>query len=215
MNAKTLAFSNQDLTNKIRDFTTKNKILYNEKFLKTITTDDQKLIDKSLKEAPINSHIFVDNIGALGHSSFYILNRIKELKSKRITLHILNKGLTLHLGNELLFQVLESLLDFEISKIEHRTLTAKATREKKNTKLGRKVGQPVKSKYDKHKKRIMHLNKQGVPNTRIVKEIEMGTPQSLGKYIKQVKLEEKRKQQKKGTYMVDEEDLKNINKFGV
>lgn len=132
-----------------------------------------------------------------------------------MTLCIINKDLILHLKNDLLFKFITSLLEFENEKINIRTQIAKDTREKRNTALGRKAGQKIKSKYEQYKRRIMYLHKKGVPNTKIVKEIDTGTAQSLGKYIKQLKLEEKRKQKKKAKYLLNENDIKDINKnFG-
>lgn len=85
----------------------------------------------------------------------------------------------------------------------------------KKIKLGRKTGQPIKSKYEKHKRRIFYLHKQGVPNTKIVKDIQLGTPQSLGKYIKEIKQLQKNKQKKERTYFLKEDDIKDVNKnFG-
>jgi len=198
----------------IEEFSLKHKIIFDKSKIIYITLGDKKFIDESFNNLPNNSNIFIDKIGSIGHSLFYILKRIKACKDKNITLHIVDQNLSLHLQNNMLFGVLESLYQFESSRIEHRTSVARDTREKKNIKLGRKKGSTGKSKYDKHKRRILFLHKQGVPNTRIVKDIDMGTPQSLGKYIKQVKLQNKIRQRNTGTYLITDEDLKNINKFG-
>ena len=197
----------------IRDFAERNNInLYNNPLVYSVDNHDSKNnFESYIKKLPSNSTIFVDSFEALGSSTFCILKMIKELKDKSITLNVIKNNLTLHLKNNLLFQVLESLLQLEIDKIKKRTDTARQTRNKNNTRLGRKKGQAVKSKYDKHKKRILYLHKQGVPNTKIVEDINLGTPQSLGKYIKQVKFAKKRKEQENGTYLMTKEDLKNLN----
>ncbi|MDQ7068428.1 MAG: hypothetical protein Q9M40_10905 [Sulfurimonas sp.] len=51
------------------------------------------------------------------------------------------------------------------------------------TALGRKKGQQVKSIFDAHKDKIIELKGLGVTNKRIQDYIQVGTAQSLGKYI--------------------------------
>ena len=206
---------NENYLDSIREFSVKNKIKLDEKSIKMIPNQNDKILDELITSQSRNSDVFVENIGALGHSLFYILKRIKKMKDYNITLHIIDMNLSLHLKNDLLFNVLESLYQFEEFRVKHRTAVAKVTREKKNIKLGRKEGQTVKSKYEQHKKRILHLHKQGVPNTKIVKDINLGTAQSLGKYIKQLKLAKKRKQKKEGTYLITEDDMKNISDWQI
>ncbi|MFA9238456.1 MAG: recombinase family protein [Candidatus Paceibacteria bacterium] len=213
MNEKQFVLGNLKDKILVQEYALKNKIKLNEVI--TESGINNKTIDNYINQLPDNVTIFLENITTLGNSTFHILKRIKILKEKNTTIHIINKDLNLHLGNNILFKVLDALLELEISKVKHRTDTAKDTRDKKNIKLGRKKGQTSKSKYDKHKKRILYLHKQGVPNTKIVEDIKLGTPQSLGKYIKQIKIKTKRKQKRDGTYIHKENDLKNISKnFG-
>ncbi len=213
MNEKQFVLGNLKDKILVQEYALKNKIKLNEVI--TESGINNETIDNYINQLPDNVLIFLENIAILGNSTFHILKRIKVLKEKNITIHIINKDLNLHLGNNILFKVLDTLLEFEISKVKHRTDTAKNTRDKKNIQLGRKKGQTSKSKYDKHKKRILHLHKQGVPNTKIIEDIGLGTPQSLGKYIKQIKIETKRKQKQDGAYILNKNDLKNISKnFG-
>lgn len=213
MNEKQFLLTNLRDKKLIQEYAIKNNIKLDEVI--TESGINNKTIDNYINKVPDNAIIFLENIITLGNSTFHILKRIKILKEKNVTLHILSKELTFYTSNTLLFKVLDTLLELEISKVKHRTETAKNTRDKKNIKLGRKKGQTSKSKYDKHKKRILYLHKQGVPNTKIVEDIKLGTPQSLGKYIKQIKIETKRKQKQDGTYILKENDLKNISKnFG-
>lgn len=199
---------NQDFFTSIQSYVMKNNITLNGDFL-TKTLEEKQNID--IQNIQNYSEIFIYNIESLGNSIFHILKNIHELKKKNITLHIIDINAKFDLNNKILFTILESLLKFEKSKIQHRTDSAKETRNQKNIKLGRKEGQTIKSKYDKHKRRILFLNKQGVPNTKIVKDIQVGTPQSLGKYIKQINSTKKEKQKQKGTYMINKNDLENIN----
>ena len=213
MNEKQFVLGNLKDKILVQEYALKNKIKLNEVI--TESGINNKTIDNYINQLPDNVTIFLENITTLGNSTFHILKRIKILKEKNVTLHILSKELTFYTTNTLLFKVLDTLLELETSKVKHRTETAKNTRDKKNIKLGRKKGQTSKSKYDKHKKRILYLHKQGVPNTKIVEDIKLGTPQSLGKYIKQIKIETKRKQKQGATYILKENDLKNISKnFG-
>lgn len=214
MDTKQLLIGNEAFINSVDNFTSNKKIQFNPELAKILDLNKNS-INNIIKDVIDNSQLFVENINALGNSSYQILKTINELKNKNVTLCIINKDLILHLKNDLLFKFITSLLEFENEKINIRTQIAKDTREKRNTALGRKAGQKIKSKYEQYKRRIMYLHKKGVPNTKIVKEIDTGTAQSLGKYIKQLKLEEKRKQKKKAKYLLNENDIKDINKnFG-
>lgn len=214
MDIEQLILGDENFVHSVEKFTKKNKISFNPEYVHTFNLDNNS-VDNIIEKAPTNSKIFIQKINDLGKSSFQILNNINNLKNKNITLHIINKDILLHLNNKPLFQVLETLLEFEKNKIEHRTQLSKDTRERKNTKLGRKTGQPIKSKYEKHKRRILYLHGQGVPNTKIVKDIQLGTPQSLGKYIKEIKQLQKNKQKRKGTHLLKENDIKDVSKnFG-
>jgi hypothetical protein len=214
MDIKQLLLGDENFVHLVEDFSKKNNISFNPEYIHKFNLNNDS-VDNIIEKAPTNSKIFIKKINDLGKSSFQILKNINNLKNKNITLHVINKNVILHLKNELLFQVLETLLEFEKNKIEHRTQVSKDTREKRNTKLGRKTGQPIKSKYEKHKRRILYLHGQGVPNTKIIKDIQLGTPQSLGKYIKEIKQLQKNKQKKEGTYFLKENDIKDVNKsFG-
>ena len=200
--------SSSEFTNKLSEFSARYKIKLDIPSHKIFTNKSSKEIQKLLSEVQNGSAIFIDNMSVLGHSTFIILKTIKELRERSITLHILSQDLTFHLTNKPLFNALDAIYDLEVYRVQHRTAIARKTRETKGIKLGRKLGKTSTSKYAAHRKRIFHLHKQGVPNTRIVKDIGMGTAQSLGKYIKQVKKDKKTKEQKKGTYFATEDDLK-------
>jgi DNA invertase Pin-like site-specific DNA recombinase len=200
-----------DIDENLQKILDKNKIELNQEPLTFYQVSREKKFDNYLNILQNDSMLFVDSFAVLGHSIFCILDNIKKLKDKNITLYIINKGLTFHLQNRVLFNFLEGLLEFERDKIKHKTDMAKQTREKNKTKLGRKKNQKMKSKYDEYKRRILYLHRKGVPNTKIVKDINLGTPQSLGQYIKRLKSKENRKNQKISTHISTFENVKNIN----
>ena len=80
--------------------------------------------------------------------------------------------------------MLSGFAQLERSYISERTKLGLARVKANSTQLGRKKGQQVKSIFDEHKSKIVELKELGVTNKRIFDYIQVGTVQSLGKYIK-------------------------------
>ena len=95
-------------------------------------------------------------------------------------------------------------------KIDKRTNLAEKTREKNQTKLGRKSGKPTKSMYDEHKAKIKKLHDLGVTKTKIIEHIGIGTAQSLGVYIKK-KFSKDNKTKKEKNHKTQEQVPKDKN----
>lgn len=134
--------------------------------------------------------IVVDNFESLGNSLYSILKNSIELNQK---------GVRIFLADRFNYFCAESnlrnLLEFEKRRLSRSAGSAKATRERKNSRLGRRKGARVKSIFDKHKSRIKKLHNIGLSKTKIIEKIGEGTPQALGKYIK--RLEEERNNKEK------------------
>ena len=77
-----------------------------------------------------------------------------------------------------------AVAELERSFISERTKAGLARVKANGTKLGRQKGQQVKSIFDSHKDKIVELKDLGVTNKRVHEFINVGTVQSLGKYIK-------------------------------
>ena len=108
MNEKQFVLGNLKDKILVQEYALKNKIKLNEVI--TESGINNKTIDNYINQLPDNVTIFLENITTLGNSTFHILKRIKILKEKNTTIHIINKDLNLHLGNNILFKVLDALL---------------------------------------------------------------------------------------------------------
>lgn len=134
--------------------------------------------------------IVVDNFESLGSSLYSILKNSIELNQKGVRIFLADKIVFFDAINNL-----HNLLEFEKRRLSRSAGSAKATRERKNSRLGRRKGARVKSIFDKHKSRIKKLHNIGLSKTKIIEKIGEGTPQALGKYIK--RLEEERNDKEK------------------
>ena len=82
--------------------------------------------------------------------------------------------------------LIEMLYKIEENRNVKKVIKRNKTLKENSTNVGRKKGHKVKSIFDKDKKIILKLHKDGVSNTKIIDKIGVGTPQGLGKYIKQI-----------------------------
>jgi len=145
-------------------------------------------IDKTLLKLERGDTLIVTKLDRLGRSTIEVLKIIEELKEKGIILQIIKDSIVVDDNNTnpintMMLTLLSGFAQMERDFISERTKSALAQRKAQGVKLGRKKGQIVKSKFDEHKEKIEELLSYGVPISKIVNQIGIGTRQSLTTYI--------------------------------
>lgn len=145
-------------------------------------------IDETLSKLEKGDTLIVTKLDRLGRSTIEVLKIIEELKEKGIILQIIKDNITVDTNNTnpintMMLTLLSGFAQMERDFISERTKSALAQRKAQGIKLGRKKGQIVKSKFDEHKEKIEELLSYGVPISKIVNQIGIGTRQSLTTYI--------------------------------
>ena len=145
-------------------------------------------IDKTLLKLERGDTLIVTKLDRLGRSTIEVLKIIEELKEKGIILQIIKDSIVVDATNTnpintMMLTLLSGFAQMERDFISERTKSALAQRKAQGVKLGRKKGQIVKSKFDEHKEKIEELLSYGVPISKIVNQIGVGTRQSLTTYI--------------------------------
>ena len=189
----------------IKNYTNKLNI----RIIKTykIETIDFKKIDKyfekALNELDHGNGLIISNMSSLGNSTNKILQRILQLKEKKITLHSVEDKFILPFDNEELYKLVKAVVSADKTYKDKRVELAKISREKSGKKIGRKAGKKTKSIFDKHKNRIFKLYELKVPKTKILEDIKEKdenlkntTIQAIGLYIKRVEAKKEIKAQK-------------------
>jgi len=145
-------------------------------------------IDETLSKLEKGDTLIVTKLDRLGRSTIEVLKIIEELKEKGIILQIIKDSIVVDANNSnpintMMLTLLSGFAQMERDFISERTKSALAQRKAQGIKLGRKKGQIVKSKFDEHKEKIEELLSYGVPISKIVTQIGVGTRQSLTTYI--------------------------------
>lgn len=181
-------------------------------FFEIVTHEDDisknkidSFLDEFIDSLNERDTLTVSELKILGSTSFKILERIKKATMKNIIVYLILEDLQFTKNDKSLISLVDSLYSFENSLIQKKITLSKETRLKNKTKIGRKSGKKTKSIFDKYKRKIMRLNKQGVPKTKILLEVQQEdeslkktSPQALGQYIKRI--EHQMKMQKKDKY---------------
>lgn len=81
MDTKQLLIGNEAFINSVDNFTSNKKIQFNPELAKILDLNKNS-INNIIKDVIDNSQLFVENINALGNSSYQILKTINELKTK-------------------------------------------------------------------------------------------------------------------------------------
>ncbi len=180
----------------ISKYTSNSKIHITKEFRNEKKISQYKIennIDQIINKLPKGDRLIVAELRILGNSSFKTLKRINSAYLKDISIYSVKENLLFDSKNQALGSMVVALLDIEESLKDRRLETAKSTRQKNKTKLGRKSGGKTKSMFDKHKRKILKLHSQGVTKRRILVEIkkddqaiENTSPQALGQYIKKI-----------------------------
>ncbi len=150
-------------------------------------------IEKTIDDLSHGDRLIVQELKTLGNSNNKILKKINRALVKHISIFSVNEDLLISHENQTLYSMISALLNAsELSK-NKRLIDAKKTRKKNGTKLGRAGGKKTKSMFDKHKKKIKKLSRQGLSKVRILDEIKKDdpklkhtSPQALGQYMKRI-----------------------------
>lgn len=147
-----------------------------------------RLIDETIAKLGDGDTLLVYALDRIGRSTIETLSIIEEIKNKGIKLVLIKDNIIIDRNNsnpinEMMLTMLSGFAQLERSYISERTKLGLARVKANGTQLGRRKGQQVKSIFDEHKEKIVELKTLGVTNKRIHDYIEIGTVQSLGKYI--------------------------------
>jgi len=147
-----------------------------------------RLIDETIAKLQNGDTLLVYALDRIGRSTIETLSIIEEIKNKGIKLVLIKDNIIIDKNNsnpmnEMMLTMLSGFAQLERSYISERTKLGLARVRANGTQLGRRKGQQVKSIFDPFKGKISELKSLGVTNKRIHDYIEVGTVQSLGKYI--------------------------------
>ena len=180
----------------ILDYGQKNKLTIDD-IIETIVTSKKnrtdRQIDEVLEQLQDRDTLLVYSLDRLGRSTLETLQIIEDIKNKGIKLILIKDNIVIDKYNqnpinEMMLTMLSGFAQLERSYISERTKLGLARVRENGTKLGRQKGQLVKSIFDDYKEKIIELVNLGVTNKRIHSYINIGTEQSLGRYIKSRKL---------------------------
>jgi len=180
----------------ILDYAHNNKLTIDEIVEVSISSRKDKktrLIDETIAKLQDGDTLLVYALDRIGRSTIETLSIIEEIKDKGIKLVFIKDNIIIDRNNnnpmnEMMLTMLSGFAQLERSYISERTKLGLARVKANGTQLGRKKGQQVKSIFDEHKDKIIELKALGVTNKRIHDFIQIGTVQSLGKYIKSRKI---------------------------
>lgn len=164
-------------------------------------------INKILKNSKPNDNLIVYDLSMFGNTIYTILNSILKLLQKSLNIHLVKENFVIEHHKNFDIEILIRILKIEEKNAKKRVSLAKQTCKNRGKSIGRQKGAKIKSIFDKHKKTILKLSKLKVPMTVICKEIGVGTPQGLDKYIKKLIIMEEEKQK-----LLKKKELKEIEK---
>ncbi len=153
-------------------------------------------IDALIQKLVHNDVLLVYSLNALGPSIYNILKRIREIANKNAILKVVGGEQVINFTN---INLIEMLYKIEEDRIAKKAIKRNKTLKENSTNVGRKKGHKVKSIFDEDKKTILKLHKNGVSYKKIIDKIGVGTPQGLGKYIKQIEELQQMKSSQKNT----------------
>lgn len=180
----------------ILDYGQKNKLKIDD-IIETVVTSKKnrtdRQIDEVLEQLNDKDILLVYSLDRLGRSTLETLQIIDDIKNKGIKLILIKDNITIDKYNqnpinEMMLTMLSGFAQLERSFISERTKLGLQRVRQNGTKLGRQKGQQVKSIFDEYKTKITELVNLGVTNKKILTYINIGTEQSLGRYIKTRKI---------------------------
>jgi len=151
-----------------------------------------KLINDELEE---NDVLISSEISRFGRSTLEIMHIFKLLTEKKIKTHIIKNNIILNkeenkITNQVLIFAFGLAAEIERDLISARTKEALALRKAKGFSLGRKKGQQVKSKLDKHQDEIIDFLQRGINVSALAKFFNCGRT-TMDYYIKTRNLRKK------------------------
>jgi len=190
-------FANQKFS--ILEYANANNIQVSEFVEETVSSrkklEDRliwKLINDELEE---NDILISSELSRFGRSTLEIMHIFKLLTEKKIKTHIIKNNIILNkeenkITNQVLVFAFGLAAEIERDLISTRTKEALALRKAKGIKLGRKEGQKVKSKLDKHQDEIVDFLRRGINVTALAKFFNCGRT-TMDYYIKTRNLRKK------------------------
>lgn len=151
-----------------------------------------KLINDELEE---NDILISSELSRFGRSTLEIMHIFKLLTEKKIKTHIIKNNIILNkeenkITNQVLIFAFGLAAEIERDLISSRTKEALALRKAKGLSLGRKKGQQVKSKLDKHQDEIIDFLQRGINVSALAKFFNCGRT-TMDYYIKTRNLRKK------------------------
>jgi len=188
----------------ILEFANKNNFL-NVKFIEETISSRKKLEERKIWELvnslSENDILITTELSRFGRSILEVMQLFKVLVEKNIKTYIIKNNIVLNkeenkITNQVLIFAFGLAAEIERDLISARTKEALAKRKAQGIKLGRKKGQQVRSKLDKHKPQIISLLEKDINITNIAKIIGCSRT-ALSYYIKTRDIE-KQVNKKKG-----------------
>ena len=154
-----------------------------------------RLIDDVIEKLVEGDVLLVYALDRLGRSTIDTLQILESIKDKGIKLIIIKDNLIIDKANtnsinEMMLTMLSAFAQLERSYISERTKLGLDRARASGKTLGRKKGQQVKSIYDEHREKIVELLKLGLSIRKIQTYLNIGTAQSLTKYVNSRKLKD-------------------------
>jgi DNA invertase Pin-like site-specific DNA recombinase len=173
-------------------------ILYfvGEEISSSVKLEKRKLYSllNSLEE---NTTIIVVALDRIARNTMEILEILEICQKRNLIIKTIRENLILERDlkpeQKMILTVLGSIAEMERKTIQNRVKRGLEKTKLKGTKLGRKKGQIVKSKLDKHKKEIMSLLEMKLSVRKIKKILDLKvsvSEQAIGNYIKKHNLKE-------------------------
>lgn len=159
-------------------------------------TREQREIDSLIEMLKDKDTLLVYSLDRIGRSTLDTLQIIEDIKNLGVKIILIKENITIdkhntNAMNEMMLTMLSAFAQLERSFISERTKAGLARAKEQGKVGGRKKGQQVKSIFDEHLETIKTALQYGATNKAIHVAIgEVGTVQSLGKYIKTRALKE-------------------------
>ena len=158
---------------------------------------------KSIKERKLHllqnlnegDTVIASELSRFGRSVSELLILVNELTDKKINLVFVKQNMKLNstnsndIANKVLLNTFALLAELERDMISLRTTEALKAKKAQGIILGKPIGTVQSSMFDDHKDTITELLGYGVPVSKIVNSIGVGTRQSLSTYIKKRSLD--------------------------
>jgi DNA invertase Pin-like site-specific DNA recombinase len=183
--------------NEILEYAHRNKIQIDD-FIEVEVSSRKTIEERKLHLLQLlksGDTVIASELSRFGRSVSELLTLVNELTTKKINLIFVKQNMKLDstntndIANKVLLNTFALLAELERDMISQRTKEALKARKAQGVILGKPKGSIQKSIFDKHKDSIVELLGYGVPISKIVKSIGVGTRQSLGTYIKKRSLQ--------------------------